>query len=61
MIEKEKLKEVVVNVYCPNVHKASYLYMGKAYDKIFALLDKHSDAFFMKGGYFNAVCLRKIR
>jgi adenine specific DNA methylase Mod len=41
----EKIKAIVINVYCPNDHKASYVFLEKFYDKIFELLDKHPDAF----------------
>jgi hypothetical protein len=34
VIENEKLKTVVVNVFYPNDHKASFEYMDKVYDKI---------------------------
>ena len=54
VIENEKLKAVVVNVYCPNDHKASYVFMEKVYDKIFEFLDKHPDAFVIMGGDLNA-------
>ena len=54
VIEKELIKTLVVNVYCPNDHKTSYNFMEKVYDKIFELLDKHPDAFVVMGGDFNA-------
>ena len=54
VIENDRLKALVVNVYCPNDHKASYIFMEKVYDKIFELLDKHPDAFVILGGDFNA-------
>jgi exonuclease III len=53
-IENEKLKALVVNVYCPNVHKASYVFMEKVYDKTFELSDKNHDAFVIMVGYLNA-------
>jgi exonuclease III len=49
VIEKELIKTLVVNVYCPNDHKNSYVSKEKVYDKIFELMCKHPDAFFVMG------------
>jgi exonuclease III len=54
VIENDIMKSIVVNVYCPNDHRVSLVFMGKVYDKIFELMDKHPDAFLIMGGDFNA-------
>ena len=54
VIENEKMKLLVVNLYCPNNHRDSFEFMENVYDKIYELLDKHPDSFVVLGGDFNA-------
>jgi hypothetical protein len=54
VLEKELIKALVVNVYCPNDHKVSYMLIEKVFDKNFELLDKHPYAFVILGRDFNA-------
>ena len=41
VIENDIMKSIIVNVYCPNDHRASLGFMEKVYDKIFEVMDKH--------------------
>ena len=45
VIENDRLKTIVVNVYCHNDHRDSYTFIEKVYDKIYELMDEHPDAF----------------
>ena len=54
MLESDNLKVIVGNVYCPNDHEASKDFMEMVYDKIFEIVDRHTDAFLILGGDFNA-------
>ena len=55
VIEKDFVKLLVVNVYCPTGDPVrSREFMEKVYDEIYRLLDKHPDSFVVLGGDFNA-------
>ena len=48
------MKLIVANVYCPNDHVHSKVFMEGVYDKIYDVMDRHGDAFLILGGDFNA-------
>ena len=54
VLESDIVKLVVANVYCPNDHVHSKVFMESVYDKIYDVMDRHGDAFLILGGDFNA-------
>ena len=54
VLESEIIKVIVANVYCLNDHVASMVFMENVYDKIYEIMDRHTDAFLILGGGFNA-------
>ena len=56
VLESDVIKVIVANVYCPNDHVESKLFMESVYDKMYEIMDRHTDAFIVLGGDFN-VCM----
>ena len=54
VLESDIIKVIVANVYCPNDHVDSKVFMENVYDKIYEIMDRHTDAFLILGGDFNA-------
>ena len=59
VLESDIIKVIVANVYCPNDHVASKVFMENVYDKIYEIMDRHTDAFFILGGDFNRSCFNQ--
>ena len=54
VIENDKLKVNVANVFCPNDYNSSLEFMGGVCDHILECIDRHPDAFVIMGGDFDA-------
>ena len=54
VLESDVIKVIVANVYCPNDHVESKIFMENVYDKMYEVMDRHTDAFIVLGGDFNA-------
>ena len=62
VIENDKLKVNVANVFCPNDYNSSLEFMGGVCDHILECIDRYLDAFVIMGGVtLMLVCQRIIR
>ena len=59
LVQKEEEKYLLVNVYCPNDHKASLDFIEEVYLKILEIISDHPDCHVIMGGDFNS-CLTEL-
>jgi exonuclease III len=54
-----KEKFIITNIYCPNDHRQSIIFIDNVYNKILELLNAYPDAQVIMGGDFNC-CMSDI-
>ena len=58
VIENDIEKFIVANVYVPCDSVAGLVFIESVYDKLYEIMDRHTDAFLIMGGDFN-MCMDK--
>ncbi len=53
LVQNNSEKYLLINVYCPNDHRASIDFMEEVYLKILTILNKHPDCYIILAGDFN--------
>jgi exonuclease III len=59
LVQRDEVKYLLVNVYCPNDHKASLVFIEGIYSKILEITYEHPDCHVILGGDFNS-CLTEL-